>query len=1260
MRRNVGAVLAVTLLLSPSSFGQIRIDDVLEGFIKADFRPVYLEDSFLPIDPLRSHLSLGEVGLSLSNEHPRLLFSRQRSAELQSRIRRRPYSIWWNSLKNRAQAALLVDLSSPDFGELEKALYAEACAFVYFIEGEGRYLQKAKEALLHISPPPHVVNLEGGEPGGGWGDFVSASETMLPYLVAYDIIAPELTGQEDRFVRHRLAAEAIQLYHYLPVATPNNHKTVMAAAVGAAALCLSPHEDYEITPDRWMERAIEGLEVGLSEISRDGSYKEGPYYATYIAQQTFAFFLFVKNCTGVNYFEDIRIRKFCKYLLDIRNPGGEIVVFNDSHRSRYNCLPLASGNLRESRSVNWAVTNDPFLGQRGYNLVASIANFDDRIPPERPPDVEVNFYPDGGQAIFRNNGKKGATYAVLLGEPGKEFSTGHEHYDPGSILLNLYGQDFFVASGYGPKGTSSANRDYYLLPESENVVLINGRGPNRNPLSTDDAGSKLVDLFHTDKVAAASVVSSYRGAELKRTLFFPDFNYLVLYDYGESLETTDFTLLFHTPTECQFTEARSLTLEAAAGEKLKMVTLGDLENFSMTFGSGIFSVSANLEEVSTLIKVNYLKQKELNSPILLLPEDIDIAELPLVENRRATAFIIQPFAPQAKRHVAVACDSGSCQYEGITTDAKFCLFEKSAAGMEFLYAFGCSEFLYEKGLEFTSSRKVDIFLQNCRRGWSGFISSRVETAEIEIYVGSNPGRVVFADRIVPYDYEAGSVSFEVTGSGYLTLGPVEPVSVPYRYRESPNVTRRLLYHPDPRWYYDHLTPEMQTQANEEIAKEVMSAFNGEIDGWMVKEGFENPQAGRWGTALAGFVGQFAHANVGVAQELSGSWRIKGNQMQIVEEGLIKEERLYLRRLWMNYNIGESSTLNFRRNSLFKGHDSEFLGVDFPGRYGAFIQREAFREKKDYSFGASWREGFNLSFQTNIQRPGPGRVHYLLFQKGRTKNRISFGRTPQGVGFKSFYYSYTDKLLSPWLFWSCKNDITPPEVGFGFVARPSAKTSVEARFSDPGEVSSRFGWRGSSWGGEIHLFRLPWTTTGFLRTDLTRNRWHFELSSDLSSEGRFLRGENISAEWLGDYSLSGGLTLRHLEDDKDWESEIYLNKGVTERISSSGRAAYLFERGEVSLLGAGFYYYGKNQLGWDFAARKFSDQYYYYLSSYLNFYFRKAVGLSILSELQFDEGWDLVSAREVVGQLGGGISPGIYHRYDRFFGHEVQGNLSFRF
>jgi hypothetical protein len=868
--------------------------------------------------------------------------------------------------------------------------------------------------------------------------------------------------------------------------------------------------------------------------------------------------------------------------------------------------------------------------------------------------MEVNFYPDGGQAIFRNNEKKNATYAVLLGEPKQEFSTGHEHYDPGSILLNLSGQDFFVASGYGPKGTSSANRGYYLLPESENVVLINGRGPNRNPLSNDAADSKLVDLFCTDEVAAASVVSSYRGAELKRTLFFPEFDYFLLYDRGESLKASDFTLLFHTPAECQFTEARSLTLQAATGEKLRLVTLGDLENFMTTFGSGIFSSSANLEEVSNLIKVNYIKHKELNSPILLLPEDVDITELPLVENRRARAFIIQPFGPQARRHVAVACDSGSCQYEGVTTEAKFCLFEKSAASVEFFYAFNCSEFSYERELEFSSSERVDIFLQNYRRGWAGFVSNEAESVEIEIYLGFNPGRVVFADRIIPYTYESGSLNFEIGGSGCLTLGAVEPVSVPYKYRESPNVTQRLFYHPDPRWYYHHLTPEMQTQANEEIAEEVMSALSQEIDHWMEKESFKNPQAGRWGTSLAGFVGQFAHANVGVAQELSGNWRVKGNQMEISEEALIKEERLQLRRLWMGYHLGETSVLSLRRNSFFEGHEAEFVGVDSPGRYGAFIEREAFGDKKDYSFGASWQKDFNLSFQTNIQRPGPGRAHNLLFQEGGMKNRISFGKSPQGEGFRSFYQSYTTSRFCPWLFWSSS------EVSYGFLAKPSSGTSMEAKFSDSEEFTSRFNWRECSWGGELYLFHLTSTTSGFFRTDLTRNRWHFELHSDCSSEGRFFGGENLSAEWLGGYSLSGGVNLRHLEDDGDWESELYLNKGLAARISSSGRVAYLFKRGEISLIGTGFYYCGKNQLGWDFTARRFVDQYHYYLSSYLNFHSRKATGLSILSELQFDEEWDLVSARETVGQLGSGISPGIYHRYDRFFGHEVQGNLSFRF
>jgi hypothetical protein len=220
--------------------------------------------------------------------------------------------------------------------------------------------------------------------------------------------------------------------------------------------------------------------------------------------------------------------------------------------------------------------------------------------------------------------------------------------------------------------------------------------------------------------------------------------------------------------------------------------------------------------------------------------------------------------------------------------------------------------------------------------------------------------------------------------------------------------------------------------------------------------------------------------------------------------------------------------------------------------------------------------------------------------------------------------------------------------------------VEARLSDSEQVTSKVNWRGRSGGGELQLFHTKAVTNGFVRADVTQNRWQFEIGSDWHSKGVFLRGERLSAEWLGDYSRSGGLALQHLPDDRDWESELFLSKGLSVRVSSSGRAAYLLERGEISLLGGELYYYGKHHLGSDLLVRRFDDQFNYYLSSYGSIYFRKALGLSILSKLQFDEEWDLVSAREVVGQIGGGVSPGIYHRYDRFFGHEVQGNISFNF
>ena len=199
-------------------------------------------------------------------------------------------------------------------------------------------------------------------------------------------------------------------------------------------------------------------------------------------------------------------------------------------------------------------------------------------------------------------------------------------------------------------------------------------------------------------------------------------------------------------------------LETSAGKRLEMFSLGDLRGLDVTFGSGIYSHGAGLEETSNLITVSYLKREELQSPIAFLPDEMSITEVPLLENPAATAFIIQDPEALLDRQIAVTCDSGSWHYEGITSSANFCLFEKNAAGVGLLYAFGCSEFTYEKQFEFQSSERVDIFIENQHRGWTGYVSSGYDSLNVEIYLGFNPGRVIFADQVVPYDYEEGSVA----------------------------------------------------------------------------------------------------------------------------------------------------------------------------------------------------------------------------------------------------------------------------------------------------------------------------------------------------------------------------------------------------------------------------------------------------------------------------------------------------------------------
>ncbi|MCK4273104.1 hypothetical protein KAX22_10645, partial [bacterium] len=266
--------------------GQMALESIATGDYRAyglaDFLP--LEEVFLP-------------GIALpAEQHPCLLFSENQKELIRQRTLREPYARWWRIVLRRAESSLTQDLSDRRLDESRRATAAKSCAFAYLVTGELPFLDKARQGLLHISPPPAVTTPEGGKTGQGWGDWVRASALMLIYCVAYDLVAQDLSAQDRRLVTEKLAAEADQLYKNLKFAPPNNHKTIMAVAVGTAALTIPAYGSTE--SQAWLDAAMANLRSGLAQIDRDGSYREGVFYAGYISRLIFPFALYLKNTTA--------------------------------------------------------------------------------------------------------------------------------------------------------------------------------------------------------------------------------------------------------------------------------------------------------------------------------------------------------------------------------------------------------------------------------------------------------------------------------------------------------------------------------------------------------------------------------------------------------------------------------------------------------------------------------------------------------------------------------------------------------------------------------------------------------------------------------------------------------------------------------------------------------------------------------------------------------------------------------------------------
>ncbi len=283
----------------------------------------------------------------------------------------------------------------------------------------------------------------------------------------------------------------------------NNHRLMLAAALGQAAVTLNDSENA----GAWIQLAMSVIQYvlfedgneayqSLRQVDADGGYAEGPYYLKYVLKHLIPFFIAMRNFNGdwteeytyeniprsiQSPWFDPEYQKIYDWITKIRMPEGRLPALEDSYQDHY--LPdLAvfggyyswpyqsfDDQLTKEALLNQQLT-DPFDLRIEYVVAGNAGE------TEVPPGWEnVQVLPEAGSAVFRSDWGTEALYLHLYGQhdSARESGSTHDHADVTSFILGYMGQVLALDAGY-----IKWDQHYRVnKPENHNLILVDGYGP---------------------------------------------------------------------------------------------------------------------------------------------------------------------------------------------------------------------------------------------------------------------------------------------------------------------------------------------------------------------------------------------------------------------------------------------------------------------------------------------------------------------------------------------------------------------------------------------------------------------------------------------------------------------------------------------------------------------------------------------------------------------------------------------------------------
>ncbi len=314
-------------------------------------------------------------------EHPVLFCRPDNRPALRARLGKQPWKDWYETLlRPLAEVALaardLAELRSPGFalkvfpiqgtrispvqamGGNWKLSVAN-CAFVAFLEEDGRFLAKARQLLLEA--------VDAGWGDGGWGgedydldsgwSFAWVADAAL--AVGYDLVAASFSPEERRRFEARLARD-LEYCQTDPLSPRYNPSWVGVSFMGIAALLLGRDDcvrKVEAMLDQYVEQVLWG----------EGEYFEGGSYQTCMEWPAIMLMSAIRNVTGRNPAANPRWAMRAEHWIRRAGPLGTDATHSDAGLvSPTAQLLLASVPLLPPDVAGWAVWMYERIGDPGW------------------------------------------------------------------------------------------------------------------------------------------------------------------------------------------------------------------------------------------------------------------------------------------------------------------------------------------------------------------------------------------------------------------------------------------------------------------------------------------------------------------------------------------------------------------------------------------------------------------------------------------------------------------------------------------------------------------------------------------------------------------------------------------------------------------------------------------------------------------------------------------------------------------------------